>query len=217
MTELAAPAAGLLYAAAVVLLLIRRTWRQYRSTGSTGFNGFRGAAQDPAARVGGIGFAAAVLIGLVAPWLTTAGWLPGWNLPILVGALGAIVAVAGLSLGVSAQQAMGHSWRIGVDQAETTELVTDGPFRLVRNPIFTALMMIQTGTVAIASTWLSAAGAVLMIAACQIQTRLVEEPYLLRRHGTGYRDYAATTGRFVPRLRRLPTTAPVPSFDQGPP
>ncbi|GAA3717111.1 isoprenylcysteine carboxylmethyltransferase family protein [Microlunatus aurantiacus] len=217
MNEWAAPAAGLLYAAAVVLLLIRRSWRQYRLTGSTGFNGFRGAAQDPSARVGGIGFAAAVVIGLVAPWLATAGLLPVWNIPLLVAGLGALAAAAGVQLGVTAQQAMGRSWRIGVDQAETTALVTDGPFRLVRNPIFTALMMIQAGTATMAPTWLSLLGAVLMTAACQIQTRLVEEPYLLRRHDTAYPAYAAEAGRFVPGAGRLRdvTAASTPHSSRG--
>lgn len=207
MTDLAATAAALVYAAAVVLLLLVRTLRQYRATGSTGFNGFRGAAQDPAARAAGIGFAAAVLVGLVAPWLAAVGLLPVEKLPVALVAFATVVAGAGLHLGVTAQQAMGRSWRIGVDQAEVTELVTTGPFRLVRNPIFTALMMIQAGTAVMAPTWLSAAGAVLMVAACQAQTRLVEEPYLLRRHGDAYRAYAAEAGRFVPGLGRLPRPA----------
>ena len=155
MTDLAATAAALVYAAAIVLLLLVRTLRQYRATGSTGFNGFRGAAQDPAARAAGIGFAAAVLVGLVAPWLAAVGLLPVWKLPIALVAFATVVAGAGLHLGVTAQQAMGRSWRIGVDQAEATELVTTGPFRLVRNPIFTALMMIQAGTAVMAPTWLS--------------------------------------------------------------
>lgn len=206
MSELAAVAAGLLYLVAVVLLLAVRTWQQYRSTGSTGFNGFRGAAQDPAARVAGVGFAAAVLTGLLAPWLAAAGMLPVWALPIAVTAAGAVVAAGGLLLGMTAQRAMGRSWRIGVDVAEATDLVTDGPFRLVRNPIFTALMMIQVGTATMALSWLSLVGAALMITACQLQTRRVEEPYLRRRHSTTYPDYAATAGRFVPVLGRLHPT-----------
>ena len=207
MTDLAATAAALVYTAAIVLLLLVRTRRQYRATGSTGFNGIRGAAQDPAARAAGIGFAMAVLIGLVAPWLAAVGLLPVKNLPIVLGAFATVVAGAGLQLGVTAQQAMGRSWRIGVDQSEATELVTTGPFRLVRNPIFTALMMIQAGTAVMAPTWLSLIGAVLMVAACQAQTRLVEEPYLLRRHGDAYRAYAAEAGRFVPGLGHLPRPA----------
>lgn len=215
MNDLAATAAAVVYAAAAVLLLLVRSWRQYRLTGSTGFNGFRGAAQDPAARVAGIVFAAAVLVGLVAPWLAATGVLPAWDLPGVVAVFGAVVAVAGLLLGMTAQQAMGRSWRIGVDEAETTDLVTGGVFRLIRNPIFTALMMIQVGTAVMALTWLSLAGAVAMILACQAQTRLVEEPYLRRRHDTAYRAYAAGAGRFVPGLGRLTGPAPAPRRASG--
>lgn len=203
MADLAAVAAGLLYAVATALLLGIQTWRQYRSTGSTGFNGFRGSRQTPLARVAGLGFVAAVVVGLVAPWLPATGLLPVWELPIVVGAFGTVAAAAGLQLGVTAQRAMGRSWRIGVDQAESTELVTGGVFRLVRNPIFTALLMIQAGTAAMALTWLSLTGALLMLAACQIQVRAVEEPYLLRSHPGAYPRYAALTGRFVPGIGRL--------------
>ena len=217
MSDLTAALAAVVYAAAAVLLLVVRSWRQYRLTGSTGFNGFRGAAQDPAARVAGLMFAAAVLVGLLAPWLAATGVLVVWDLPIVVAVFGIVVAGAGLLLGVTAQRAMGRSWRIGVDETETTELVTDGPFRLVRNPIFTALMMIQAGTAAMAPTWLSLAGTGLMILACQAQTRLVEEPYLLRSHDTAYRAYAAGAGRFVPRLGRLPGPAPAARHAGGQP
>lgn len=215
MADLAAAAAGLVYAAATVLLLGVQTWRQYRTTGSAGFNGLRGARQTTQARVAGLGFAGAVAVGLVAPWLAASGLLPVWELPIVVGAFGTVVAAAGLQLGVTAQRAMGRSWRIGVDQAETTELVTGGAFRLVRNPIFTALMMLQAGTAAMALTWLSLAGALLMFAACEIQARAVEEPYLLRRHRNAYRGYAALTGRFLPGLGRLTPAGPTTRLVEG--
>jgi protein-S-isoprenylcysteine O-methyltransferase Ste14 len=41
----------------------------------------------------------------------------------------------GLAGSLLAQLAMGDSWRIGVDESEKTELVTAGPFAVVRNPI----------------------------------------------------------------------------------
>ena len=72
-------------------------------------------------------------------------------------------------------------------------------------------MMLQVGTAAMALTWLSLLGAALMFAACQVQTRLVEEPYLLRHHEDSYRGYGAQTGRFVPGCGRLRPLGPVPA------
>jgi hypothetical protein len=45
------------------------------------------------------------------------------------------------ALTVIAQFAMAESWRIGVDPNERTPLVTTGAFAMVRNPIFTAMLV----------------------------------------------------------------------------
>ena len=201
MTDLAAAVAAVIYVAAVVLLLAVQTWRHRQRTGSTGFNGFR--ERGPAATIAGIGFVVAVLAGLVAPLLTAVGLVPRLNIPNFVGAFGIVVAAAGLQLGMFAQRGMGRSWRIGVDASETTDLVTDGLFGVIRNPIFTALLMIQAGTAAMALNWPSLGGTVVMLLACQLQTRLVEEPYLRSQHGQTYCDYAAQVGRFIPGVGRL--------------
>ena len=44
---------------------------------------------------------------------------------------------------------------------------------------------------------------VLLVAALEIQTRLVEEPYLLATHGDEYAGYASRVGRFFPLVGRL--------------
>ena len=35
---------------------------------------------------------------------------------------------------------MGRSWRIGVEEGERTDLVTGGPFAIVRNPIYASML-----------------------------------------------------------------------------
>jgi protein-S-isoprenylcysteine O-methyltransferase Ste14 len=98
------------------------------------------------------------------------------------------------------QSAMGASRRVGVDEGETTALVTGGPFRLVRNPIFTAMATTSIGwTLLVPSSFSLAA----LITAIELQVRVVEEPYLIRTHGSDHRTHASITGRFVPALGRL--------------
>src|SRR3546814_12919959 len=68
--------------------------------------------------------------------------------------VGALLAVAGIVLCVAAQLTMGDSWRIGVDQADTTQLVTSGVFASVRNPIFSAMALAAAGfALLLANLW----------------------------------------------------------------
>ncbi len=101
----------------------------------------------------------------------------------------------------------GHSWRIGVDPRETTELVTTGVFARARNPIFTAMVAAQAGTVLMAPSWPSLVALTALVVAIELQVRRVEEPYLRKTHGAGYLDYSARVGRFVPLLGRHRTAA----------
>ena len=115
--------------------------------------------------------------------------------------------LAGTALTISAQQAMGASWRIGVQETERTDLVTGGLFTVVRNPSFTAMAITQTGMTLIVPTVPSVAALVCLLAAVHLQVRLIEEPYLAAAHGESYRRYAARTGRFVPGVGLLRSTA----------
>ena len=93
---------------------------------------------------------------------------------------------------------MGASWRIGVDESERTELVTDGPFEFVRNPIYSGVIPLVAGLTLLAPNAVSIAAFAALFAALEIQVRLVEEPHLLRAHDPAYREYASRVGRFVP-------------------
>jgi protein-S-isoprenylcysteine O-methyltransferase Ste14 len=55
------------------------------------------------------------------------------------------VATVGIVLTVWAQLEMGDSWRIGVDSEETTQLVRVRVFGLVRNPIYSAMIIFEFG------------------------------------------------------------------------
>ncbi|KAA5835280.1 isoprenylcysteine carboxylmethyltransferase family protein [Saccharopolyspora hirsuta] len=83
-----------------------------------------------------------------------------------------------------------------------TSLVTTGSFGLVRNPIFTAMIAAVAGLSLMVPNWLQLLGFACLVAAVEIQVRLVEEPHLARIHGAAYAAYAARVGRFLPGIGR---------------
>jgi protein-S-isoprenylcysteine O-methyltransferase Ste14 len=186
------------------LAFVGRSLLQRRRTGSSGFKGISGGPGS-AEWFGGVLFVLAVVLGLLAPLLALLD--VSEPLDALDGTAGHVIGLvlyaAGFAGTLGAQSAMGKSWRIGVDESERTDLVTTGPFALVRNPIFSAMIPTGVGLALLAPNVVAVAAVVLLFAALELQTRVVEEPYLLRTHGPPYADYAARVGRFVPGLGRL--------------
>jgi protein-S-isoprenylcysteine O-methyltransferase Ste14 len=193
----------LLYATGLTAAFGLRTWLHLRRTGSSGFHGISGRPGS-LRWWAGISFVGAVVLGVAALVLAALGVLPPGR-GALVGVLavgGLVVAVAGLAVVLAAQSDMGSSWRIGVEESERTELVSGGLFRVVRNPVFSGMLAAQAGITAMVPTWLSLAALAWLVAAVELQVRLIEEPYLLTVHGAAYRRYAGEVGRFVPLVGR---------------
>jgi protein-S-isoprenylcysteine O-methyltransferase Ste14 len=117
-------------------------------------------------------------------------------------AVGLVLTTAGTALAVYAQLVMGASWRIGMDAVTPTNLVTTGPFRLVRNPIYTAMVCFVAGITVLLRSPASVVALILLISGLEVQVRRVEEPFLASRHGWRYLAWARSTGRFVPQLGR---------------
>lgn len=193
-----------LFGFSLVLTFGVRIAVQLRRTGSTGVLGFAANA-TPLERFAGILFVAGLAMGAAAPLLALLGVLE----PIAmfdgdVGhVIGIVLGVAGILLTFGAQLAMGDAWRVGVDPEERTELVTGGPFGLVRNPIYSAMIPTVLGLALMVPNLLAIAAFFTLVIALELQVRLVEEPYLLQVHGDTYAEYAAHVGRFVPGLGLL--------------
>jgi protein-S-isoprenylcysteine O-methyltransferase Ste14 len=191
-----------LVAGFVWLVMVRPVLRLRRETGVMALTLHRETA--PARVVVTLAFAAITLATLAFVALAVVrgpAALGLWALPIPVRWLGLAAALAGIALVAAAQRQMGASFRIGIDDAPTA-LVERGLFGLVRNPIFSGMLLSFVGLfLALPCAWTLAifAAAALTIAR---QVRL-EERHLLALHGDAYRRYAARVGRFVPGVGRL--------------
>ncbi len=181
-------------------------WRSYvqrRRTGSTGFKGISGRPGS-VEWIAGTGFVVAIAIGVTAPALQRFGLvapLSVLNAPWLQ-TLGIVIALFGIAATVYAQLDMGDSWRIGVDHSETTTLVHTGVFAVVRNPIFSAMILFAFGVTLVTPNPVALAGFALLVLTIELQVRAVEEPYLREAHGAIYRSYLAEVGRFAPGVGR---------------
>jgi protein-S-isoprenylcysteine O-methyltransferase Ste14 len=178
-----------------------RTWLHMRSTGSSGFVGIRPGA-GALERIAGVAMVLSFALVPIGVWLGEPV-LPTWTI-----ASGVVLVVLGTVGTFAAQLDMRDSWRIGVDPAARTELVTVGAFRWVRNPIFTMMIGASIGLALMCSTPLMLVLPLVLVLALELQVRLVEEPWLASVHGDAYRAWASRTGRFVPGLGRMRPPAP---------
>ena len=95
---------------------------------------------------------------------------------------------------------MGRNWRMGIDPAERTSMVTAGPFARVRHPIYALSQVMMVATmIAVPSPLMLATGAIHLLL-LQWEARR-EEAYMSQVHGQDYVNYATQLGRFLPRLR----------------
>jgi protein-S-isoprenylcysteine O-methyltransferase Ste14 len=181
-----------------------RVLLQLRATGETGLVGLRGGA-GPADWLSGILFVGGMAMGVTSIVLAlndSLATIDGIdNTPVNV--IGIVLAAVGGTAVFLAQLGMGASWRIGVSDDQDTALVTSGWFSVVRNPIYTAMIVGWIGFALMVPTWLGIAAVVLIAVGLEIQVHLVEEPYLRRAHGEEYRRYATRVGRFVPGVGRF--------------
>jgi protein-S-isoprenylcysteine O-methyltransferase Ste14 len=110
---------------------------------------------------------------------------------------GVIVHVASFLLAISARRHLGRFWSGEITQKVGHQLVRTGPYRLVRHPIYTAILGMFVG-MAIVSGDLHAFVAVAVITAAYLRKIRIEERNLSELFGATYDDYRRATRALVP-------------------
>jgi protein-S-isoprenylcysteine O-methyltransferase Ste14 len=141
---------------------------------------------------------------VVAPGWAYEGWL-NWStgIDLVLQSVGLGFWASGIGMVIWAGRAIGA---YGAVTGVTVDhrLVSDGPYRYVRHPIYTASVAIAVGTTLVFRSYLLLGVAVLSIVATRWWAA-AEEEVLGAPEGLGdaYRSYASRTGRFLPRVRRI--------------
>ena len=138
-------------------------------------------------------FLGALGLGLLVDWLFPSQRLLSESWQLAGGILGATGTAIGF-WGVFAFHRAGTNVR---PDLPVTSLVTTGPFRYSRNPLYMALTIIYLGiTLSAGSLWPLLT---LMPALAVVHWKIVlrEEQYLESRFGDGYRTYKAQVNRWI--------------------
>ena len=137
-----------------------------------------------------------LVVYLINPaWLSwSAVALPHWSRWAGVG----ILIVAG-SLFVWMFRTLGKNLTDTVVTRKEHTLVTTGPYRWIRHPLYTSAALTTPATFLITANFFFLLAGCVTLSLLVIRTRK-EEENLVARFGDDYRDYMKRTGRFLPRL-----------------
>ncbi|HKE67121.1 MAG TPA: isoprenylcysteine carboxylmethyltransferase family protein [Micromonosporaceae bacterium] len=127
-------------------------------------------------------------------------WLPALNAPAaqVFAWTGVVVIWLGLALRIWAVVTLGRSFSTFVQVDAGQAVVRRGPYRWVRHPSYTGLLLIAFGFGLGAANWLSLAVCAVLPALGLVPRIAVEEAELTRVLGDTYRSYQHTTFRLVP-------------------
>jgi protein-S-isoprenylcysteine O-methyltransferase Ste14 len=110
--------------------------------------------------------------------------------------IGVLLMMASLTWTIIAQVHMRASWRIGIDRANETALITSGLFSYSRNPVFLGMLVSLAGLFLITPNLVTLFLLLLSYILIQVQIRL-EEDYLTNIHGDVYLEYKRKTRRLL--------------------
>jgi len=82
------------------------------------------------------------------------------------------------------------------------KLVTHGPYRWVRHPMYTALFLMGLGWLLLTANWFIGGPLTIAIVLLVLVRVDREETLLTETFGVAYIDYVQVTGRYLPRLDR---------------
>jgi protein-S-isoprenylcysteine O-methyltransferase Ste14 len=117
---------------------------------------------------------------------------------VILAAAGALLFACGIALAVWARVHLGRNWGMPMTQRAEPELVTSGPYRFVRHPIYSGLLTATLGT-ALANNLLGLI-VVAVLAAYFYYCGTVEERNLAATFPTAYPGYRSKTKMLIPFL-----------------
>lgn len=112
--------------------------------------------------------------------------------------IGLALFALGLALAVWARLYLGRNWGTPMTRKTDPELVTAGPYRMIRHPIYSGVVLAMIGTaLAVGVNWLLVA---VVLGAYFVYSAVNEERYMAERFPDTYPGYKRSTKMLIPGL-----------------
>lgn len=117
---------------------------------------------------------------------------------LVSGTLGALLCVTGIAFAIWARVHLGRNWGMPMSLKEKPDLVMSGPYRFVRHPIYTGVLVALFGTaLTVDLIWIVL---FVVFGVYFIYSARVEEKLMLQQFPAKYPDYKARTKMLIPFL-----------------
>jgi protein-S-isoprenylcysteine O-methyltransferase Ste14 len=139
-----------------------------------------------------------VIFALILVGPRSAGGLPVWTEPYATGAMviGAALMAVGATLSIWGTLTLGSNLSVLPYPKEDSTFVESGPYRVVRNPIYSGLILGSFGLALVLHSWLGLMYAMALLVVLDLKLRR-EERWLLERY-TAYADYHRRVKKLLP-------------------
>ena len=142
----------------------------------------------------------AMFVGAILLWPIGQAVAPGASIGggVWLVALGMVIGWLGLLLRWWSFVSLGKYFTVVLRTSHDQPVVEHGPYRVLRHPSYTGLLLVFTGGGLMVGNWVSAISAVGAILTALIYRLRTEERALNAALGDRYRNYAATRARLIP-------------------
>jgi protein-S-isoprenylcysteine O-methyltransferase Ste14 len=109
------------------------------------------------------------------------------------------LTAAGIALAIWARFYLGQNWSSAVSIKVDHTLIRSGPYRFVRHPIYSGLLLAVAGTALARGRPIGVITVAMFWLAFRIKMQL-EEEFMRKTFGTEYEQYASSTGALIPKV-----------------
>jgi protein-S-isoprenylcysteine O-methyltransferase Ste14 len=129
------------------------------------------------------------------------GWLTTRFVPASpsIGKFGVTVAVVGIAFAIWARWHLGENWSATVTLKEDHELISSGPYRYIRHPIYSGMLLAFVGTALALGEYRALISVCIVVVAFYTKAKK-EELFLTQEFGEKFREHSRRTGMFLPKF-----------------